>query len=72
MRQARRAMIDAKIYDKVDAAIKAMGGKALIDWEYSNSLERSNPMLSEMGKSLGLTEKEIDALFVAAKKELLP
>jgi len=72
MRQARRAMIDAKIYDKVDAAIKEIGGKSLVDWEYSNSFERSNPMLSELGKSLGLTEKQIDALFVAAKNELLP
>ena len=72
MRQARRAMIDAKIYEKVDAAIKSMGGKALVDWEYSNSFERNNPMLEQLGKSLGLTEKQIDELFIAAAKEFLP
>jgi hypothetical protein len=72
MRQARRAMIDAGIYEKVDAAIKQAGGKALVDWEYSNTFDRSNPMIESMATQLKLTEKQIDELFIKASKESLP
>jgi len=72
MRQARRAMFDAGIYEKVDAAIKQAGGTALIDWEYSNTFDRSNPMIESMAAQLNLTDKQVDELFIAASKVTLP
>jgi hypothetical protein len=70
MRQARLALEGVGKLDDVDAAIAALSlptrKLAQIEWEYSNEVQRSNGIVSQLGPALGLTEAQIDALFVAA------
>lgn len=70
MRQARLALLGAGLLASVDVAIDAMDEPtrtaARIEWEYSNELQRSNPLLLALGPALGLTVEQIDALFIAA------
>ena len=37
-------------------------------WEDSNTFERNHPMLVELGTALGLTEAELDMMFINASK----
>lgn len=70
MRQARLALLGAGLLSSVDAAIDAMSeptkSAARIEWEYSNELQRSNPLVLALGPALNLTSEQIDALFIAA------
>jgi len=69
MRQARRALLAAGLLDDVTAAIEALSSPtkeaAQIDWEYGNTVERHNGLVASLGPALGLTEEQIDDLFVA-------
>lgn len=70
MRQARLALLGAGLLSSVDAAIDAMSeparSAARIEWEYSNELQRSNPLVLALGPALNLTSEQIDALLIAA------
>lgn len=70
MRQARLALLGAGKLAEVDAAIAALSEPtrtaAQIEWEYSNEVQRHNGIVSQLGPALGLTDAQIDALFVAA------
>ena len=72
MRQARLALLGAGKLAAVDAAIATMPEPnktaAKIEWEYSNSVLRHNGFVSALGPMLGLTEAQIDALFIAGAK----
>lgn len=70
MRQARLAMLGAGILDEVGALIQQMPGDegraARIDWEYALDVRRDWPLIDGLGSQLGLTEQQIDELFIAA------
>lgn len=70
MRQARLALLAAGKLAGVDAAIDALPEpsrtQARIEWEYSQDVERSNPLLSLIAPALGLGDNDLDALFVQA------
>ena len=70
MRQARLAMLGAGILDQVETAIAAMEGDegraARIDWEYALDVRRDWPLINALGSQLGLTEQQIDELFISA------
>ncbi|WP_210270266.1 hypothetical protein [Aureimonas sp. ME7] len=72
MRQAKLALLGAKILDQADAAIAAMTGddgrRAQIEWQSATVLRRDHPLVAGIGSALGLDEAAIDALFVAAAK----
>lgn len=72
MRQARLALLGAGLLDDVDAAINAMPSPqkeaARIAWEYSQEVQRHNGVVAVLGPALGLTEAQIDTLFLAAEK----
>lgn len=72
MRQARLALLGAGLLDDVDAAINAMPSPqkeaARIAWEYSQEVQRHNGVVAVLGPALGLTDAQIDALFIAAEK----
>lgn len=72
MRQARLALLAHGLLASVQPAINSLPepdrGKAQIEWEYSNELQRSNPFVSLLGSSLGLDSAGIDALFVEASR----
>lgn len=72
MRQARLALHAAGLLNNVATAINGLTEpaktQAQIEWEYSNSLVRSNPFVATLGGALGLTSDQIDDLFIAASQ----
>lgn len=71
MRQARLALLGAGKLAAVESAIAALSEPAktaaLIEWEYSNEVHRHNGFVSQLAPLLGMSEAELDALFIAAK-----
>ena len=72
MRQARLALLAAGLLDDVEAAIAAIPDPvqrkaAQITWEFSGEVQRKNGLVSQLAPSLGMTEAQIDALFIAAR-----
>ena len=70
MRQCRIALLDAGLLDAVQSSIATMPGtegeRARIDWEYALEVRRDWPLISYMAGDLGLTDEQVDGLFVAA------
>jgi hypothetical protein len=71
MRQARQALYLAGKLSAVDSAIAAMTDPtqqqlAYIWWNYSNEVQRSNPLVSVLGLAIGLQSSDIDQLFQTA------
>jgi hypothetical protein len=70
MRQARLALLDIGLLNQVDAAISSLPSpqkeEAQIEWEYATEIWRDSPTMIMLGSALGLSEVQIDALFMAA------
>lgn len=70
MRQARLALHAAGLLSSVDDAIASMQEPAktaaLIEWEYASAVERSAGLVPAMAAALGMSEADIDDLFIAA------
>lgn len=68
MRQARLALLGAGLLDDIDAAINSLPSPqkeaARIEWEYSQEVQRHNGFVSALAPMLGLTDRQIDDLFV--------
>jgi len=71
MRQARLALHQADKLTLVSDAIALIPepDKSLIsiEWEYASTVERTSPWMSTMGSALGLSEDQLDELFVTAR-----
>lgn len=72
MRQARLALLGAGKLAAVDAAINALPepqkSAAKIEWEFSSEVQRHRGLVTQLGATLGLDDKALDALFIAAAK----
>lgn len=72
MRQARLALLGAGLLAGVDAAINSLPepdkSAAKIEWEYAAVVQRSSGLVPAMGAALGMTEAQLDALFVEAAR----
>lgn len=70
MRQARLALLAAGKLAAVAAAIAALTSPekeaAQIEWEYSQTVDRNRPFVLLLGAALGLSDVQLDALFVQA------
>jgi len=70
MRQCRIALLDAGLLESVQSSIATMPGtegeRARIDWEYAQEVRRDWPLIAYMAADLGLTDEQVDAMFVAA------
>jgi len=70
MRQARLALLAAGKLSAVDAAIASLPSPqkeaAQIEWEFSSVVDRNRPLVQTLGPALGLSEAELDALFIQA------
>lgn len=70
MRQARLVLLQTGKLDLIESAIATMAGvqgqAARIEWEYSNTLKRNQPLVISMGSLLGLNTLQIDNLFILA------
>jgi hypothetical protein len=72
MRQARLALSRAGKLDDVQAAIDALPEpdktEALIEWDYSNAVERNRDFVQMIGLAIGYDSEELDELFIQAEK----
>jgi len=70
MRQARLALHAAGLLTSVNAAIAAMPEPdkqtASITWEFAQTVDRGCGMVPQLAAALGMTETQIDDLFIAA------
>lgn len=71
MRQGRLALLQYGLLDMVDNALNAIEDdfarkKAKIEWEYAQTIERDSAWVSNLAASLGLTEDQVDQLFLLA------
>lgn len=70
MRQARLALLDQGLLSNVDAAIASLAepqkSQVQIEWEYSQTVERERPFVVLLGSALGLSDAELDDLFMLA------
>ena len=66
MRQARLALLNAGKLDAAGTALLSMPRSAQIEWEYSTEVRRDSALVVGVGSTLGLTESQIDDLFIAA------
>lgn len=68
MRQARLVLLEHGLLASVQPAIDSLPEpnktKAQIEWDYSNALQRNNAFVSTLGTALGLSEQDIDNLFI--------
>lgn len=66
--QARVALINAGLFTAVNTALLALdpANDARQAWEYANNFFRNSAFIATLGPTFGLTEDQIDALFVAA------
>jgi hypothetical protein len=70
MAQARLALIGAGLFSAIDAGLKALPEPqrttALTAWEYAPTVSRNGALVTTLAGQFGLTEAQLDALFVAA------
>ena len=66
--QARIALLSGGHLDAVEAlmADAATDRAAKIAWEYGTTVLRSSPLIAALAPGLGLTEDQLDDLFIAA------
>lgn len=62
-RQARLALLQATLLDEVEAML-ATNKEMQIWWEYSLEIQRSHPHIVSMATALGMTEAQLDDLFI--------
>ena len=68
MAQAQLALLAAGHLDAVEAAVETMPREAQILWRKANTVVRGDPLLIGLAALLGLSETDVDALFVAGSK----
>jgi hypothetical protein len=67
MRQARLALLAAGHLVTVDAAL-SQDTAAKIQWEYATHVYRTEPLVGQMALLLGMSDQQLDELFIAAAK----
>jgi hypothetical protein len=67
--QARRALRAAGLLPTVNAWVAAQADEDIKDaWEYASIIERNGPLTTGAALALGLTDAQLDGLFLAASK----
>ena len=70
MRQARLALLGEGLLALVSPAIDALPPAdrevARIEWDYSSAVVRDRPLVAMLGAALGLSDEELDQLFITA------
>ena len=72
MRQARRALLSIGKLSQVDGLIDSLPepqrSETKIDWETSSEVLRAQSFVTIIGSALGLSDDDLDALFIEAVK----
>jgi len=63
--QAKLQLLEMNLLDDVDALVEA-DRKVKLYWEYALVIERNHPTLGAMALQLGLTDLQLDEMFIAA------
>ena len=66
MHAAKIVLRHAGLLEAAEVAVQAAGGDALIAWTSAPSIARSSPTMKGVQAVLGLSEADVDALFIAA------
>ncbi len=66
MRQARLALLENNLLDAVNTAMETATEADKIEWEYATSVHRDSALVVNMGIALGLTDEDLDNLFILA------
>lgn len=66
--QARVAINNAGLRASVEAAVAAADQNVKDAWEYATVIERQSPFIIAMGAALGLSEAQINGLFLEASQ----
>ena len=65
--QSKLQLLESGLLDEVEALVTA-DRKVQLYWEYASVIERDNEILLMMATSLGMTEEQLDDLFIKANK----
>ena len=68
IRQAKRVLLAAGLLDDVDAAVAQADRGTQLDWEYATEIRRDWPTLIAMATALGMTDAQLDQLFIEGAK----
>lgn len=72
MRQARLALLGSGLLATVSTTINSLPSPqkeaAQIEWEYSQEVQRHNGFVSQLAPLLGLTDEQVDQLFITASQ----
>ena len=68
MRQARLALLGAGLLDDVEAAVAQAPRAVQIEYEYSSELHKDWPTLVMLAAALGMTDEQVDQLFITASQ----
>lgn len=71
IKQARLALIEAGLFEHIEQVIENETDVKLkqtlkTEWEYMLHLERDNALLSKVAKKVGISDMQIDELFIRA------
>ncbi len=65
--QNRPSIHPDSIRSFIDTLPEPNKSMAIQSWEYSNEMQRSNPLVNAMSASLGLTSQDLDAMWAFAR-----
>ncbi len=68
MRQARIALHRAGLLDDIETLIKTLDKEAQLEWEFALTVQRNHPLISIIKQVKGLTDEQIDDMFIEASK----
>ena len=72
MRQARLALLSAGLLSQINSAIDSLPSPdkeaAQIEWEYSQEVNRNKAFVQTLAAALGLTDEQLDNLFITASQ----
>lgn len=71
MRQARLALLEQGLLNKVQSAIDAISDdvqrqRAQIEWEFATTVDRNSELVGMLAQGLSLNSQQLDDLFIAA------
>jgi hypothetical protein len=66
MRQCRLQLLSTSLLDDVEALITQADKAVQIEWEYATTVQRDSELVVTIGSELGLTEQDIDQMFMSA------
>lgn len=72
MRQARLILLQTGLLDQIQTAIESLQSPqkeaVQIEWEYTSEVFRNNQWINDIAGALGLSDKDLDNLFIQASK----